>query len=96
MGAKINQYKVNGKEYTEIVVEDDGFIVKLCDLGASIRDIIFHGKHMVAAPDSFEEFMTALLIATVIQGIIILLCLINPTFTTFLDSTFTFIYIITK
>ena len=58
MGAKINQYKVNGKEYTEIVVEDDGFIVKLCDLGASIRDIIFHGKHMVAAPDSFEEFIT--------------------------------------
>ena len=56
MGAKINQYKVNGKEYTEIVVEDDGLIVKLCDLGASIRDIIFQGKHMVASPASFHGF----------------------------------------
>ncbi len=58
MGALINQYKVEGKEYTEIIVEDDGFIVKLCDLGASIRDIIFNGKHMVASPESFEEFIT--------------------------------------
>ena len=58
MGAKINQYKVDNKEYTEIVVEDDGFIVKFCDLGASIRDIIFQGKHMVASPSKFEEFIT--------------------------------------
>ena len=58
MGALINQYKVDGKEYTEIVVEDDGFIVKLCDLGASIRDIVFDGKHMVASPESFSEFIT--------------------------------------
>ena len=58
MGAKIKQYKVENKEYTEIIVEDDGFIVKLCDLGASIRDIEFRGKHMVASPASFEEFIT--------------------------------------
>ena len=58
MGTTVNQKKVDGKEYTEIIVEDDGFIVKLCDLGASIRDIIFQGKHMVASPDSFEEFIT--------------------------------------
>ena len=58
MGAKINQYRVGSKDYTEIVVEDDGFIVKLCDLGASIRDIIFNGKHMVASPASFDEFIT--------------------------------------
>ncbi len=58
MGANIKQYKVENKEYTEITVEDDGFIVKLCDLGASIRDIIFRGKHMVASPASFEEFIT--------------------------------------
>lgn len=58
MGANIKQYKVNGKDYTEIIVEDDGFIVKLCDLGASIRDIEFRGKHMVASPKSFDEFIT--------------------------------------
>ena len=58
MGAKIKQYKVNGKDYTEITVEDDGFIVTLCDLGASIRDIVFRGKHMVASPKSFDEFIT--------------------------------------
>jgi len=58
MSVKINQYKVEGKEYTEIVVEDDGFIVKLCDLGASIRDIIFHEKHVITTPKSFEDFIT--------------------------------------
>ncbi|MBP5446350.1 MAG: galactose mutarotase [Acholeplasmatales bacterium] len=58
MGTKINQFRVNSKDYTEIVVEDDGFIVTLCDLGASIRDIVFNGKHMVASPKSFEEFIT--------------------------------------
>lgn len=38
--------------------------------------------------DSFEEFMMAMLLATVLQGIIILLCLINPSFTAFIDTTF--------
>lgn len=38
--------------------------------------------------DSLDEFMMALLIATIIQGIIILLCLINPSVTTYIDSTF--------
>lgn len=58
MSVQINQYKVEGKDYTEIVVEDDGFIVKLCDLGASIRDVIFHNKHMVTTPKTFEDFIT--------------------------------------
>ena len=58
MGATINKYRVEGRDYTEIVVEDDGFIVKLCDYGASIRDIIFRDKHMVASPASFSDFIT--------------------------------------
>ena len=58
MGVEINQYKVLGHDYTEITVEDDGFIVKLCDLGASIRDVIFHNKHMIVTPKSFEDFIT--------------------------------------
>lgn len=58
MEANVEQKIVNGKEYTEITVEDDGFIVKLCNYGASIRDVIFHEKHMIATPKSFEEFIT--------------------------------------
>ena len=37
---------------------------------------------------SLDEFMMALLVATVVQGVIILLCLINPNVTTFIDTTF--------
>lgn len=58
MTTKIEKTKVGAKYYTEIIVEDDGFVVTLCDLGASIRDIMFKGKHMIVSPKSFEEFVT--------------------------------------
>lgn len=58
MQANVEQIIENGKEYTQITVKDDHFTVKLSNLGASIRDIVFHDKHMIATPKSFKDFIT--------------------------------------